>query len=107
MSYRFNVITGKLDYYNGSKKNIKEKTADYTLTSTDDVIVCNSTTTFTLTLPTATGTGKTFYIKNINTADITTDANSSETIDDELTQTVSQYDCMKILDYASGKWIII
>jgi hypothetical protein len=44
--------------------SVSSKTANYTLTSSDDVILCSGTT-FTLTLPTAVGiTGKQFIIKH-------------------------------------------
>lgn len=83
------------------------KTGDYTATSADDVIVCNKATAMTITLPAATGTGKIYWIKSIGAGEVTINANLSETIDGELTQTVQQWECICIHDYAAGVWAII
>jgi hypothetical protein len=61
----------------------------------------------TVNLPPATGTGRILSIKNINTALVYADPNAVETIDDETTQTVEQWDDLKIQDYVAGKWAII
>lgn len=61
------------------------KTANYTASLTDHIILC--TGTFTITLPTAVGlTGKTYLVKNVSTGTVTVDGNSTETIDQELTR---------------------
>lgn len=83
------------------------KTGNYTATETDHVIICNSTTAFTITLPAAVGSGKVYHIKNISTGTITIDGDSSDTIDDVTTQTLGQYDTAVIIDYATNKWAII
>src|SRR5512139_3748344 len=83
------------------------KTDTYTATSNDELIVCNKATAMTINLPAATGTGKKFSIGNVNTGQVTVDGNGSETINGETTQLVDQWACMDIVDYASGKWIII
>lgn len=83
------------------------KTTTYTASATDDVIVCNSASNFTINLPVANGSGKVFYIKNINTNTVTVDGNTTDTIDGELTQSVVAPNCMCIQDYAANKWIII
>jgi hypothetical protein len=82
-----------------------EKTANYTATLADTIISCSGT--FTVTLPTAVGcTGREYVIKNTGTGVITVDANSTETIDGELTQTLNQWDAMAIVSNGTG-WSII
>jgi hypothetical protein len=83
------------------------KNATYSLASTDPTIVCDSDTAFSINLYAATGSGNKHTIKNINTGIITIDGDSSETIDGQLTQTISQWDVINVVDYASGKWIIV
>ena len=85
---------------------VTSKTANYTATIADDVIVCTSGT-FTVTLPAATGSGKVLTIKNAGVGTITVDGNASETIDGNLTQSVSTTTAMQIVDYATGLWAII
>ena len=87
--------------------NITIITASYTATSLTDQIICNSASAITVSLPSAIGAGKRINIKNINTGAVTVDADSTDTIDDELTQTVSQWSDMQIVDYDTGKWSII
>lgn len=82
-------------------------TINRTITSTDDVIICNGTATITMTLPAATGTGKIYFIKDVSTYSVVVDGNSSDTIDGMLTQTISSWDSIMIIDYATGKWVIL
>lgn len=76
--------------------SVSSKTADYTLVSTDDLILVDSSGgAFTLTLPAAaSNTGKVFMIKKTDstfaTANaVTVDGNASETIDGSLTRTLN------------------
>lgn len=73
---------------------VASKTANYTLTANDDVILGDASSgAFTLTLPTAVGnTGKKFLIKKTDASSngLTIDGNASETIDDELTQVITE-----------------
>ena len=65
------------------------KTATYTATASDYTIDCTSNT-FTVNLPTAVGiTGRIYNIKNTGSGTITVDANASETIDGQLTMTIT------------------
>jgi hypothetical protein len=71
---------------------ILSKTANYTVTTSDGAHVCILCTsgTFTVTLyPAAGNTGRTVTVKNVGTGAITVDANAAETIDGDLTKTVS------------------
>lgn len=82
------------------------KSANYTLISGDTLIECNSNT-FTITLPTASGiSGKIYIIKNTGTGIITIDPDGTETIDSELTQTITQFDAIWIQSNGTN-WIII
>jgi hypothetical protein len=86
--------------------DIVTKTASYTLTEKDDIVLCNGT--FTVTLPTA-GSCKrrVYYIKNIGSGEITIDGAGSETIDGETTQSIShQYKSLTIISDGSN-WHII
>ena len=99
-------IDGTL-YTDGRVLNVVVKTSTYTATTDDDVIICNSTTAFTINLPSATGSGRRFIIKNINTGTVTVDGNSSDTIDGITTQTLGQYDSIQIVDYLANTWEIV
>lgn len=82
------------------------KTATYTITAADYLIECTANT-FTVTLPTAVGiVGREYEVKNSGTGTITVDAAGTETIDDQLTQVLVQYDAMKIMSNGTN-WIIV
>lgn len=81
-------------------------TDTYVVLSTDETVICNKSTDFTITLPAAV-VGKIFRIKNINTGVVTVEGHVAETIDDELNQIIFQWDCLLIQCYASNKWAII
>ena len=86
---------------------ITSTTGDYTVLSTDELVVCNSTTSGTITLPSATGSGTVYKIKNVNVGSWTVDGDGTETIDGETTQLINQYECLTLADYTSGAWAII
>ena len=91
----------------GRKEAKVTVTTTYSALPTDEVIVCNSTTAFTVTLPVASGSGRILKIKNINTASVTVDGANSDTIDGDPTVIISQWDCVQIVDYANTKWAIM
>ena len=77
-----------------------------TLDATDYVVDCTGNT-FTVTLPTAIGiTGRIYNIKNTGTGIITVDCDGIETIDDELTQVISQWENIVIISTGIN-WIIL
>jgi len=81
-------------------------TSATTILATDYTIDCTSGT-FTQPLPTAVGIQGTIYnIKNSGTGVVTIDANGSETIDGQLTQSVYQYDNLQVQSTGAG-WIIL
>jgi len=80
--------------------------ATYNILITDDLLVVNRATAVTVNLPIATGSGRTITIKNINTGVVTVDGNNADTIDGELTQTLSRYELINVIDYAANVWIV-
>jgi len=87
----------------GRRQATVTQTADYTALVSDEII--RFTSDATLTLPAATGTGQTYtVIADGCTAII--DANGSETINNELTQTIYDGDAIILHDTASGVWNI-
>ena len=83
--------------------------ADYDVQANDTVIVCDSVTPITVYLRCALATWSMIIIKNINIGNVTVIGCGSppDTIDDEDYQTLSQWSAMQIIDYITGKWIIV
>ena len=92
---------------NGIRVNVQTKTATYTATTTDNVVVCNSTAAITINLPIASGRGQSYAIKNINSGSVTVDPDGGDTIDNEPTMVLGQYDCIQLVDSSANKWSII
>ena len=90
----------------GQIGNVVTITDTYNVLATDYTVVGNKGTDFTMTLPVAV-VGQIYTIKNIGVGIITVDGNDADTIDDELTQTLDQWDAMKIQCYDDNKWVII
>lgn len=100
---------GTLDIKGGLFTSLVEKTADYTATSADSVIVADgSSAAVTITLPTAVGIeGREYKIKCIDSTNtVTVDGNGTETIDGALTKTLVQWDCLHIVSDGSD-WIVL
>jgi hypothetical protein len=80
--------------------------SNYSASVTKPLILANGT--FTVTLPAATGSGSTFWIKNIGTGLVTIDAGSGKKIDGAQTaQLASQYESVQIFDGASNNWYVV
>lgn len=90
-----------------ANKNKVIVTNTYIVLSTDELIVCNKSSAFTVTLPVASGSGRTLEISNINTGTITIDGNNSDTIDGETTQSLLQYESVILIDYSANAWVIV
>ena len=87
--------------------NYTARTANYTALNTDDFINCTSGS-FTITLHAANDSTRSFnplYIKNSGTGTITIDANSSETIDGELTLTMAPGDGIVLISTGTA-WAV-
>jgi hypothetical protein len=78
-------------------------TDTYTVLVTDETVICNKATNFTVTLPTAV-VGQIFDISNINTGIVTVDGASTDTIDGDLTQQLLQWESMRLKCYIANKW---
>lgn len=95
------------DLLDGKHKGVSfvaTKSADYTLTTSDEVVVF--TVTATATLPAAIGTGQTYRICNESVGGaVTIDGNSTDSIKGSLTQTLLSGEDMIITDYSAGKWV--
>lgn len=92
--------------------NIATKTANYTIAPTNDVILANGTSgSFNLSLPSATGSGKVYYIKKIDATGygISVTANGSDTIDgSSMPEWLNIPNIiMTILDGGSGTWDVL
>jgi len=82
------------------------KTANYILTAADYTADCTANS-FTITLPTAAGiVDKIYNIKNTGIGTIIVDADGTETIDNALTHSLSQWDNIQVQSTGSG-WIIL
>lgn len=78
----------------------------YTVTSNDDVIVCNCASGTTIYLPDATGTGKMYYIKNINSANATVECQGADVIDNGITSiSLGQWESLRVVDSAACQWL--
>lgn len=105
-SFDGTTTKGNLNITGGIQLGYIAKSANYTAVASDYVIECTANS-FTITLPTAVGIqGKVYNIKNTGTGVITIDANSTETIDGELTQTINQWDNIEIMSN-NANWIIL
>jgi hypothetical protein len=82
------------------------KSSNYTLTDNDYTVECTSNT-FDINLPTAVGrTGRIYNIKNTGTGTITVKPFDAQTIDGELTQTVSRPNNLQVQSNGSN-WIVL
>lgn len=91
----------------GRNYEVAIKTSLYNILNSDEVIICSSSVGFNVNLPTATGSGRRLIIKNRYTGIITVDGDSSDTIDNEITQSLNQWDSLTIIDDTINKWVII
>lgn len=106
MSDGANWIIGPAGGGSVSTREVLTKTATYTATTADDVIVCTANT-WTLTLFAAAGnTGRELHVVNTGSGTITIDGNSSETINGSTTKALYQWDAVDLLCTGTG-WVII
>jgi hypothetical protein len=99
---------GLLSASAGVFKVVATKTLDYTLTSSDEVVVFTGSANKTFTLPDASGSGQTFYICSQATggASLTIALNTGDSIDG-LTSGFVLYagQSLTVCDYADEKWV--
>lgn len=106
-----NTGAGTLSWVNRTIRTTAAKTTTYTATSTDEVLLCDTSGgAWTLTLPAAaSNTGKVYVIKKTtsDTNALTIDGNSSETIDGTTTKLLfAQYESVTIICDGSN-WHVI
>jgi len=101
------LITITDGFVTSTASSLTIQTDTYNVTSGIEVVICNKATAMTVNLPSATGSGRRLYIKNINNGIITVDGNASDTIDSLTTQTLDNGNCMQIVDYTNNAWAII
>jgi hypothetical protein len=94
---------GTFQTLNGVIGKITTVDDTYNILVTDETVICNKTTNFTITLPTAV-VGQKFTIKNINTGTVTVDGAGTDTIDGSLTQSLIQWETFTLQCYIANKW---
>lgn len=87
----------------GSHRTLVTKTADYTATATDAVIICNSTSAITITLPDPVRAGTAYSVQNSSTGAVTVVSASGALINDESSQVLMQYECI-VTDWDGSAW---
>lgn len=97
--------------YQALSVSVVSKTANYTITTSDSVVLCDASGgAFTITLPAASGlTGRRFDVKKTDSSAlaVTIDGNASETIDGSTTIALTtQYESVTLLCDGSN-WRII
>lgn len=100
------IFNGSINTQGGVFGKITTITNTYTVLATDETVVCNKATAFTVTLPTAV-VGQIFDIKNIGAGTVTVDGAGADTIDGITTQDILQWDNLKIKCNAANSWIIL
>jgi hypothetical protein len=103
---KYRELNGGKIYLSAASKTATTVTDTYNVLADDSTLICNKSSAFTITLPTA-ELEKRYYIKNIGAGVVTVDAADADTIDGELTQAVYQWSCIDIHCYAANKWAII
>jgi hypothetical protein len=90
----------------GQRRAVVTKTANYLATSVDDII--RYTASATLSLPPATGSGKIYNpLVDGSGVQLIVDADGAETINGQLTQTLTDKQSVTICDTAIGVWNIL
>lgn len=97
---------GRFQTLNGVIGKITTATDTYAILVTDETVICNKSTNFTVTLPTAV-VGQKFTIKNIGAGVVTVDGASTDTIDGSLTQSLIQWETFGLQCYAANSWAVI
>jgi hypothetical protein len=80
---------------------------DYTILAADDIIICNSATPITLSIPAGTASNRRLIIKNIGAGTVTLSGGETDVIDSVPTYDLYQYDAATILDYSANNWLIL
>jgi len=103
----FYPLSNPSGYGSATNHTLRTITGNYTAVLGDEIIIFNRTNSITGILPIASGAGKGYIFKNINSGIATITGNGSDTIDGEFSQSLNQWDAFFIIDYAANKWIIV
>ena len=79
-----------------------DATGDYTVLAADEIIECDSASAITITLLSLSDATHIITIKNLGAGVVTVAAAGTETIDDETTQSLEQYDSIDIYPRSDG-----
>lgn len=82
-------------------------TTAYTISTPNYLIIYNLASGTETTMPSATGSGRVYHLKNIGIGDLTISASTGQLIDGQGSQVITQWDSVGLMDYASGSWVII
>ena len=99
--------TKKIKFVNLTQRIVSIKTGNYSITTSDQVIVCNSGVALTITLPVSTGSGQTFEIVNVGVGLATVNTTGADTINGDASEAVDQWAAMQVVDYTAGAYAII
>ena len=86
--------------------DITEVTGTYGMTGAEEYIRA-SNGPFTITLPSATGSGNAYAFKNVGGGIVTIDGAGGDTIDGALTKVIYLYEKIALIDAASGVWDVM
>jgi hypothetical protein len=99
-------INSTLVTTNGIIGKITTVTDTYTVLVSDETVICNKATAFTVTLPTAV-VGQRFNFKNIGAGTVTLEGAGSDTIDGDLNQSIYQWEGVQVICIAANTWSVI
>ncbi len=100
-------VVGTLNVNGGKINNVTTITGATTLGVSHNIVLCNSSSTFTVALPpVSSNVGRTYTIKNINSGTVTINPNSSEQIEGALTYDLLQNKSIIIVSNGSAWYIV-
>ena len=84
--------------------NLSIKTADYVISTLDEIIFCNNTAPISLTLPSATGSGRAFTIKCADYGNVNILTAGSDTIEGEASMLLYSWEAVDLVDLDTNLW---
>jgi hypothetical protein len=93
------------EFVDVSTVDVTAITAATTLTSDNDMVICDGT--FTVTMPNIVTTGEEFIISNVGTGTITVDGNGSDTFYDETTIECIPNATLSLRSATTSTWVLV